>query len=95
MWIVAEILLFELVGAAVDPTYALKAGTSAILIIVLALIFRMTGVYLCVTSTSLTRKERLFCMIAYTPKATVQAAIGSIPLAIPSDVSSSTTREMS
>lgn len=82
LWIVAEILLFELVGAAVDPTYALKAGTSAILIIVLALIFRMTGVYLCVTSTSLTRKERLFCMIAYTPKATVQAAIGSIPLAM-------------
>ena len=82
MWIVAEILLFELVGAAVDPTYALKAGTSAILIIVLALIFRMTGVYLCVTSTPLTRKERLFCMIAYTPKATVQAAIGSIPLAM-------------
>lgn len=82
LWIVAEILLFELVGAAVDPTYALKAGTSAILIIVLALILRMTGVYLCVTSTSLTRKERLFCMIAYTPKATVQAAVGSIPLAM-------------
>ena len=56
LWIVAEILLFELVGAAVDPSYALQAGASAVLIIALALVFRMLGVYLCVTSTPLTRK---------------------------------------
>ena len=82
MRLVAEVLLFELVGAAVDPSYALQAGASAVLIIALAMIFRMAGVYLCVASTPLTRKERLLCMIAYTPKATVQAAIGSIPLAM-------------
>lgn len=80
MWIVAEVLLFALVGAAVDIQYALASGISAVLIIAGALVFRMLGVYLCVTGTHLNQKERLFCMIAYTPKATVQAAIGSIPL---------------
>lgn len=82
LWIIAEVLLFALVGAAVNIPYATKSGFSSILIISGALIFRMVGVYLCVTGTKLSYKERLFCMIAYTPKATVQAAIGSIPLAM-------------
>lgn len=82
MWIVAEVLLFALVGAAVNIQYALASGISAIAIIAGALVFRMLGVYLCVAGTHLNQKERLFCMIAYTPKATVQAAIGSIPLAM-------------
>lgn len=80
MWILAEVLLFALVGAAVNIPYAAQSGLSSILIILGALIFRMAGVYLCVAGTRLSKKERLFCMIAYTPKATVQAAIGSIPL---------------
>ena len=82
LWVCAEILLFTLVGAAVDIQYALLSGVSALLIIVGALVFRMIGVYCCVVGTKLNKKERLFCMLAYTPKATVQAAIGSIPLAM-------------
>ena len=80
LWIGAEILLFVLVGCAVNIQYALSTGALGILFILGALVFRMIGVMISVTHTSLTFKERLFCMIAYTPKATVQAAIGSIPL---------------
>lgn len=81
LWLAAEVLLFVLVGAAVDIRYTLNAGIAAILMIFLALIFRSADVALCLVGTPLTWKERLFCMIAYLPKATVQAAIGSVPLA--------------
>ena len=82
LWVVAEIILFVLVGATVNIKYALSAGVSAIILILGALVFRMIGVSLCLIKTSLNTKERLFCMIAYMPKATVQAAIGGIPLAM-------------
>ena len=81
LWLAAEVLLFVLVGAALDIRYTLNAGIAAILMIFLALIFRSAGVALCLVGTPMTWKERLFCMIAYLPKATVQAAIGSVPLA--------------
>lgn len=81
LWIAAEVILFVLVGAAVDIRYTLKAGIGAVAMIFLALIFRSVGVWLCTIKTSLTIKERIFCVIAYLPKATVQAAIGSVPLA--------------
>lgn len=80
LWAAAEILLFVLVGATVDISYARNAGAAAVLVILGALIFRMLGVCVCMLRTSLNLKERLFCMIAYCPKATVQAAIGSLPL---------------
>ena len=76
-----EVILFVLVGAAVDIRYTLKAGLPALLMILAALVFRAAGVLLCTVKTNLTWKERLFCVIAYLPKATVQAAIGSVPLA--------------
>lgn len=82
LWVAAELLLFVLVGAAVDIQYAAKAGLSSILLIIGVVLFRMVGVYVCLLKTQLTNKERLFCMIAYTPKATVQAAIGAVPLAM-------------
>lgn len=82
LWVAAEILLFVLVGATVDVSYALTAGASAVLLIFLVLLFRMAGVFLCMQKTKLSGKERLFCMIAYMPKATVQAAIGGVPLAL-------------
>ena len=82
LWVAAEVLLFVLVGAAVDPAYLLKAGPAMLAVIVGALAVRMLGVALCVAGTRLTRKERLFCAIAYCPKATVQAAIGPLPLAM-------------
>ena len=82
LWVAAELLLFVLVGATVDVGYALAAGPAAILLILGVLVFRMAGVYVCLAGTSLDRGERLFCMIAYTPKATVQAAIGALPLAM-------------
>lgn len=81
LWLAAEVMLFVLVGAAVDIRYMLKAGVAAIIMILAALVFRSIGVLLCVAGTKLTWKERLFCVIAYLPKATVQAAIGSVPLA--------------
>ena len=81
LWIAAEVILFVLVGAAVDIRYTLQAGLAAIFIILLALLFRACGVLLCVAETNLSWKERAFCVIAYMPKATVQAAIGSVPLA--------------
>ena len=81
LWVGAEVLLFVLVGACVNISYALKAGMMAILLIFGVLLFRMLGVFICLLKTSLAKSERLFCMIAYCPKATVQAAIGSVPLA--------------
>ena len=82
LWIGAEVLLFVLVGATVDIKYFLVAGVPALLMIFLALIFRAVGVILSTTGTHLTFKEQLFCIIAYLPKATVQAAIGSVPLSL-------------
>lgn len=82
LWIAAEVVLFVLVGAAVDIRYTLQAGPMAILMIVLALLFRSIGVVFSVSGTSLSQRERLFSIIAYLPKATVQAAIGSVPLAM-------------
>ncbi|MGN1203934.1 MAG: cation:proton antiporter [Lachnospiraceae bacterium] len=82
LWIAAEVILFVLVGAAVDIRYTLSAGGAALALIFVALIFRSIGVFLCLIKTNLDRKERLFCVISYLPKATVQAAIGSVPLAM-------------
>lgn len=82
MWVVAEIFLFVLVGASVEIESLKTAGLSAIILVLLVLLFRMAGVYACTLGTKLNIKERLFCMLAYTPKATVQAAIGGIPLAM-------------
>lgn len=82
LWLAAEVLLFVLVGAAVDIRYTLEAGLAAGLMIALALVFRSVGVALCMAGTSLNQKERLFCVIAYLPKATVQAAIGSVPMSL-------------
>lgn len=82
LWLGAEVFLFVLVGVAVDVRYALSAGITVVLLVVAALVFRMLGVLLSMLGTSLTKKERLFCMMAYTPKATVQAAIGTIPLSM-------------
>lgn len=82
LWLAAEVILFVLVGAAVDIRYTANAGASALLMIGIALLFRAAGVCLCVTGTQLNKKERLFCVIAYLPKATVQAAIGSVPLSL-------------
>lgn len=82
LWIAAEVILFVLVGAAVDIRYTLNAGGMAVVMILIALVFRSVGVALCLVGTKLNRKERLFCVIAYLPKATVQAAIGSVPLAL-------------
>lgn len=82
LWLAAEVILFVLVGAAVDIRYTLKAGAAAIILIFFALIFRSVGVWLCLVGTPLSRREKLFCVIAYLPKATVQAAIGSVPLAL-------------
>lgn len=81
LWIAAEVVLFVLVGAAVDIRYTLSAGIAAVFMIFIALIFRMAGVLICTIKTKLNMKERIFCVIAYLPKATVQAAIGSVPLA--------------
>lgn len=80
LWVAAEVFLFVLVGATVNIGYLNKVGVKALVVIAVALIFRMFGVFLCLLGTSLNRKERLFAMMAYTPKATVQAAIGGIPL---------------
>ena len=82
LWIAAEVILFVLVGAAVDIRYTLEAGLAAVGMIMIALVFRSIGVLLCLIKTKLNRKEKLFCVIAYLPKATVQAAIGSVPMAM-------------
>ena len=82
IWTVAEIFLFVLVGASVAIDNALSAGIGVIILIFGVLLFRMAGVWVCIVGTKLNWKERIFCMIAYTPKATVQAAIGGLPLAM-------------
>lgn len=82
LWLAAEVILFVLVGAAVDIRYTLNAGPAAIGMIFAALLFRSVGVLICLIKTPLTIKERLYCVIAYIPKATVQAAIGSVPLSL-------------
>lgn len=80
LWIAAEVVLFVMVGAAVDIRYTATAGGAAVVMILLALIFRAAGVCVCMAGTALNKKERLFTVIAYLPKATVQAAIGSVPM---------------
>lgn len=80
LWLGAEIFLFVLVGIAVDLKYALAAGIVVILLVILALVFRMMGVVISLLKTKLNKKERFFCAVAYTPKATVQAALGTVPL---------------
>lgn len=82
LWVGAELLLFVLVGAMVNVAYVAYAGVAAILLILGAMVFRMAGVFASVLGTKLNGKERTFCMLAYTPKATVQAAIGGVPLAM-------------
>lgn len=82
LWVPAEIFLFVLVGASVAIDSLRMAGLDAVILIWLVLIFRMLGVWICLIHTKLRVKERLFCMLAYTPKATVQAAIGGLPLAM-------------
>ncbi|MEG1427290.1 MAG: cation:proton antiporter [Oscillospiraceae bacterium] len=82
LWIAAEVILFVLVGAAVDIRYAAAAGFPVVVIILAALVFRSAGVFLCLCRTPLNLKEKFFCVISYLPKATVQAAIGSVPLAL-------------
>ena len=81
LWLAAEVILFVLVGAAVDIRYMANVGLAAVGMILAALVFRAAGVCLCLVKTPLTAKERLYCVFAYLPKATVQAAIGSVPLA--------------
>lgn len=88
LWLCAEVFLFVLVGIAVDIKYAFAAGAASVVVVMLALVFRMTGVFLSLVKTDLNKKERLFCMLSYTPKATVQAAIGTIPHAIGLDCGS-------
>ena len=81
-WVVAELFLFVLIGAAVDIGYIGKAGLMAVYLLILALLFRIAGVYFSLFKTELNRKEKLFCAISYLPKATVQAAIGGVPLSL-------------
>lgn len=82
LWVMAEIILFVLVGASVDITFISRAGLKTVILIFAVLVFRMAGVFICMLGTKLNGRERLFCMLAYTPKATVQAAIGGVPLAM-------------
>ena len=82
LWVAAEVALFVLVGAAVDLKYAAAAGAAAVLAVLGALCFRALGVVLCVAGSGFSRKEKLFCVLSYLPKATVQAAIGGVPLAM-------------
>ena len=82
IWLAAEVLLFVLVGAAVDIRYTLSAGFGAVAMILIGLAFRSVGVLLCLIGTNLNKKERLYTIFAYLPKATVQAAIGAVPLSM-------------
>ena len=82
LWVAAEVFLFVLVGATVNIQYLGNVGIKALVVIIGALIFRMMGVFICLIKTNLKWRERLFTMMAYTPKATVQAAIGGIPLSL-------------
>lgn len=82
LWLAAEVVLFVMVGAAVDIRYTLEAGLGAVITLFIALGFRSVGVILCLIGTKLNTKERLYCVLSYLPKATVQAAIGSVPLSL-------------
>lgn len=82
LWVVAEVILFVLVGASVDIGYAVAGGVNVVILILGVLLIRMIGVLCCLLKTNLSQKERIFCMLGYMPKATVQAAIGGIPLAM-------------
>ncbi|MBP9995922.1 MAG: cation:proton antiporter [Lachnospiraceae bacterium] len=82
LWLAAEVLLFVLVGAAVDIRYMLQSGLAAVVLILIGLVFRSLGVWICLIGTGLNMKEKWFCVISYLPKATVQAAIGSVPLSL-------------
>ncbi|MFA9463662.1 MAG: cation:proton antiporter [Velocimicrobium sp.] len=82
LWVAAEVLLFVLVGAKVDLTHIKAQGLIAVLVVLAGLVFRMFGVFVCMIKSRLNKKERIFCMVAYTPKATVQAAIGALPLSM-------------
>lgn len=82
LWVGAEVFLFVLVGVTVNIEYFGKVGVQALAVILGALVFRMLGVFICLPGTDLTGREKMFCMLAYTPKATVQAAIGGIPLSL-------------
>jgi len=82
LWVAAEVLLFVLVGASVNISYAWKAGTTAVPLLMAVLLFRILGVFLSLSNTRLNKKERIFTALSYIPKATVQAAIGGLPLAM-------------
>ena len=82
LWLAAEVSLFVLVGAAVDIRYTMGAGAGALVMILLGLTLRSIGVWLCMLGTPLSIRERVYCVIAYLPKATVQAAIGAVPLSL-------------
>ena len=82
LWLAAELVLFVMVGAAVDPSYTLKAGWGALAMILVGLCVRSIGTLICVSGMGLNKKEKIFCLLSYIPKATVQAAIGSVPLAM-------------
>ncbi len=82
LWVAGEIILFVLVGAAADPSAITASGAEMIAVLLIAMVFRMAGVFICMLGTRLNGKERLFCCLAYTPKATVQAAIGAVPLSM-------------
>ena len=82
LWLAAEVLLFVLVGAAVDIRYTLSAGLGSVVMIFVGLVFRSVGVFICLLGTKLNKKERIYAVFAYLPKATVQAAIGAVPLSM-------------
>lgn len=82
IWLVAEVFLFVLVGATVDIRYWHHAGWKALILVLVALIFRAVGVLTALARTDIGWADRFFCVVAYLPKATVQAAIGSVPLAM-------------
>ena len=82
LWLAAEVILFVTVGAAIDISYILNAGLAALWIVCIGLVLRSLGVVLSLLGTNLNFDERLFCVLSYLPKATVQAAIGSVPLAM-------------
>lgn len=81
LWVAAEVILFVLVGAEVDIKYAKEAGIMVVILVLSVLVFRSLGVMICMIKTNLNKKERIFCILSYLPKATVQAAIGAVPLA--------------
>lgn len=82
IWVFAEIFLFVLVGAAVDPSVITDIGVIGVVVIALGLLFRSAGVLMSTLRSQLNKGERAFLVVAYWPKATVQAAIGSVPLSV-------------